>query len=81
MKPKRQRGVLRAVHIGLSFVMGFYVYAPLEELGDVRLIVQAVVFPALAVTGMWMWQQRRVNRWLRRGKRAEPPEPASLANG
>ncbi len=68
MKAKKQRNILRVVHLVLSFMLGVYIYAPPEETGDLRLICQVVLFPALTATGLWMWQQVRVNRWLRRGK-------------
>jgi hypothetical protein len=79
MKAKKQRGILRVVHLVLSGMLGVYIYAPPEETGDLRLICQLVLFPALLVTGLWMWQQARVNRWLRRGKPAAVPAAATEA--
>lgn len=77
MTAKKQRMVLRLIHLGISLVLGLYVYAPPEETGDLRAICQWILFPALTITGLWMWQQRRVNRLLRLGKPARPQVVAS----
>jgi hypothetical protein len=59
----------RGAHLLAATVLFAYVYAPLgTELEDV---VRFLVFPALALTGIAMWQAariRRAARSLRRGR-------------
>jgi thiosulfate reductase cytochrome b subunit len=58
-----QRKVQRVVHLAGAAILLAYVYAPLEaQLQDV---VRFVVFPALVVTGIAMWQAPRIRRTLK----------------
>ncbi len=73
---KRQRDVQRAVHIVGGLMLGVYVYVPL--LGGsapqfAAAAMQFVIFPAVAATGLLMWQLPRLRRLLktRRGKEVE----------
>jgi hypothetical protein len=59
----RLRRVQRRAHLLAAAVLLAYVYAPLgPELQDV---VRFAAFPALAVTGIAMWQAARIRRALR----------------
>ncbi len=64
MKAAQQRTFLRWVHLLGSGVIGTYVYAPWKEIAWFSLLTQAVVVPALVVTGLWMWQGARWKRKL-----------------
>jgi hypothetical protein len=61
--PGRLRRVQRRAHLLAAVVLLAYVYAPLgPELQDV---VRFAAFPALALTGIAMWQAARIRRTLR----------------
>lgn len=64
-----RRSVQRAVHLAGAVALGVFVYAPVGSTPLAVLLVQAVVFPALAVSGLLMWKGGRLRRWLgpRRG--------------
>jgi hypothetical protein len=63
MTPGKRRRVQRRVHLLAATVLLAYVYAPVgAELQDV---VRLAAFPALAVTGIAMWQAARIRRALR----------------
>ena len=62
--PAKLRRAQRRAHLLAAAVLLAYVYAPLEsELQDV---VRFAVFPALALTGIAMWQAPRIRRISRR---------------
>ena len=61
--PGQLRRVERRMHLFAGAVLLAYLYAPFgAELED---IIRFVVFPALALTGIAMWQAARVRRALR----------------
>ncbi len=59
------RSRLRLLHIVTGIAIGTYVYSPWSDLIWFDLAIKAGVLPALAVTGVWMWQQGRIRRWLK----------------
>jgi hypothetical protein len=68
MSPRKQRQAQRAAHLVAAGLLLAYVYAPLDaELEDV---VRFVVFPALVLTGVAMWQSGRIRRALRARRNA-----------
>ncbi len=75
MKPGKQRKLIRVFHLIAAGLTGFYVYAPIN--GTDRLMGKVIVFPALVVTGSWMWQQARVRRLLSRD-RTGPRQAATV---
>ena len=68
MNGKRQRDILRIIHLGSTVPLGFLVYAPTEEYGFIRPICQFLIIPLLSATGLWMWQQGRIRRLLGGGR-------------
>jgi hypothetical protein len=68
MSARKQRQAQRAAHLVAAGLLLAYVYAPLDaELEDV---VRFVVFPALVITGIGMWQSGRMRRALRARRHA-----------
>jgi hypothetical protein len=65
MSNHQLRTVLRWIHLigGLSF--GVFVYSPLRTNEAFTLLLQVVIIPVVLLSGLWMWQQARVSRWLR----------------
>jgi hypothetical protein len=54
------------MHLVLSLLLGAFVYSPLREVSAFAAVVQLIVFPAMTLSGVWMWQQGRIARWSRR---------------
>jgi hypothetical protein len=54
----------RLGHVALATVLGAYLYSPFGEAPAVELAMQAVVFPALVLSGLLMWKGHRVRRWF-----------------
>jgi hypothetical protein len=63
MTPGGQRRAQRAVHLLAAVVLFAHVYAPLG--GRLEDVIRFAVFPALALTGIAMWQSARIRRALR----------------
>jgi len=61
----KNRTRMRWVHIATGLVVGTYIYSPWSGLPWFDTAVKAVILPALALTGIWMWQQGRIRRWLK----------------
>jgi urease accessory protein UreF len=60
MTAAQQRKAQRVVHLAAALLLVAYLYAPLEaQLQDA---VRFIVLPALAVTGIAMWQAPRIRR-------------------
>lgn len=61
----RTRSIQRVVHLLFAVVLGVYLYSPLSDVGAVELLVQVVVFPGLALSGVLLWKGGRLRRWYR----------------
>lgn len=72
MTAAQQRRVQRGVHLAAGFLLIAYVYGPLAA--PFQDAVRFVALPALAVTGIAMWQAPRIRR-LRRRLGAERGRP------
>lgn len=59
-----QRTTARAVHLVAALALGAFVYAPVEYVEPVRLLLQVLVVPAATLTGLFLWQQAAVRRRL-----------------
>ena len=55
MQPRSQRTALRTVHLVGAALIGTYLYSPWSDVAWFALLNQAVVFPGLALSGLWMW--------------------------
>ena len=65
---RRLRGAQRAAHLLGALMLAVYVYLPLIGGPAPRVVeglVQAVVFPLVAATGLLMWQLPRLRKRLR----------------
>lgn len=58
------RSLHHTAHLLLAVVLGIYLYSPLSGAID-ELLVQAVVFPGLVLSGLFMWKGHTLRRWLR----------------
>lgn len=55
MQPRNQRTAVRTAHLIGAASIGTYLYSPWSDIVWFALLNQAVIFPALAVSGLWMW--------------------------
>ena len=58
------RTILRLIHIAAGMFMVGYVYKFHADANATR-VAQRVVIPAIAASGLWLWQQGRIVRWAR----------------
>ena len=67
------RTILRWIHIAAGIFLVGYVYKFHADANATR-VAQFVVVPTIAGSGLWLWQQGRIVRWMRR-----TPSPTSEA--
>jgi hypothetical protein len=79
MTPGRQRRAQRAVHLLAAVVLFAYVYAPLGSRHED--IVRFAALPALALTGIAMWQSARIRRALRSRRGTGREQTTERPNG
>ena len=77
LTPGELRRVQRGVHLLAAIVLFAYVYVPSAPLEDV---VRLVVFPALALTGVAMWQAARIRRALGAARGTPHKRPVGTKN-
>ena len=65
-RKRTTRTLLRWTHVLVGFLIGVLVYTPARDDEAFVLLMQAVVVPVVALTGLWMWQQARIRRVYRR---------------
>ena len=68
MSNKQLRNVVRLVHLLVAAFMAVFIYSPLRLDPTVTLIAQDVVVPGVALSGLVMWQQPTVVKFLNRGR-------------
>lgn len=68
MSNKTFRNVIRLIHLAIAACMAIFIYSPLRLDSAFATAVQIVVVPLVAITGMVMWQQPRVLKFLNGGK-------------
>jgi hypothetical protein len=69
LKPQRQRTLSRALHLVGAGLIGTFVYAPPSVSAGMQPVIAFVVIPVLAVSGLFIWQQARITRFLRKPPR------------
>lgn len=61
-----QRSIARWIHIIFGIPILGYIYSPFKDLPEYAPVVRYVAFPAIALTGVWMWKgaafQRRLTK-------------------
>jgi hypothetical protein len=60
------RRALRWTHIVTAIVLGTFLYSPLAADPAFAAVTKFVAFPAMALTGLAMWQQGRIGRLMKR---------------
>lgn len=62
-KHSHLRNQLRLIHIFASVFLGAFIYSPWRNNPTFLMIMSFIIFPAVAVTGLWMWQAKRIKIW------------------
>jgi len=66
MKAATERKIMRWVHIVISIPIVGFIYGPVSEMYYPALSVKFVFFPALVLSGLWMWKGHIVrHRFMR----------------
>lgn len=66
MTPRLFRRALRWIHLIGGIIVGTYLYSPWSENALFSIVTLYGVVPILGLTGIAMWQQGRLNGFLRR---------------
>lgn len=62
MSNATRRSILRWIHIILSIPIAGYIYSPFEVIPNYAPATRFVFFPAIALTGLWMWKGHLLRR-------------------
>ncbi|HEX4284676.1 MAG TPA: hypothetical protein VHZ28_06255 [Terracidiphilus sp.] len=57
-----QRIVCRTIHLILSIPIMGYIYSPFDKIPGYAFPTRYVFFPAIVITGLWMWKGHVVRR-------------------
>lgn len=77
MGKRRTRLAIRIVHLTIGAALGLMVYLPVSWSAGLKLALMVVGVPLAVLSGVYLGQQGRIRRWLRRS-RAEPVERARV---
>ena len=69
MSNKNLRNVIRIVHLIAAATFAMYFYSPIAGNETLKLIIQFVTLPSIALTGLALWQQAYLNKLLNRNAR------------
>ena len=61
---KKIRTILRWTHIVLGLVIMCYVYSPFHTYAGFRLFVKFFAVPVIALTGLWIWKFKPLNKFF-----------------
>jgi hypothetical protein len=61
---RRQRIVMRWLHISVGSLLATYVYLPPGSASWLRWTLMLAGVPAVSLTGVWMWKQAALRRIL-----------------
>ena len=69
MTNKGFRKTLRWLHIAVGVMLILFVYSPLSGVSWYALTVQIIAIPLVGLSGMALWQQSKLNLWVKRRQR------------
>jgi D-alanyl-lipoteichoic acid acyltransferase DltB (MBOAT superfamily) len=62
MKETTKRSIFRSVHLALSIPIIGYIYSPFDVIPGYAPATRFVFFPAMVLSGLWMWKGHTVRR-------------------
>ena len=68
MNVSAMRRFLTWGHFLASLIIGTYLYSPLSADPVFAAVTMYIVFPLMALSGLWMWNMGRILKWLRASK-------------
>ena len=68
MTAPQARNAIRWAHITMALAVGTYIYNPWASIEAFASLTKWLVFPALAGSGLGLWQGHRALRWLKGAK-------------
>jgi hypothetical protein len=64
MRDATQRSIIRSIHLALSIPIIGYIYSPFDLIPDYAPATRFVFFPAMLLSGLWMWKGHVVRRFI-----------------
>ncbi len=64
MKASIERQLIRWLHLIASVPIVGFIYGPVAEIPQAVFAIRWVIFPAVVLSGLWLWQGFRVKKWL-----------------
>jgi hypothetical protein len=64
MSTDTKRTAARWIHILFSIPIIGYIYSPFDQLPNYAPVTRYIAFPAIALTGLWMWKGHLVRRLI-----------------
>jgi hypothetical protein len=64
MKDSTKRSIVRWMHLVFSIPIFGYIYSPFKDLPNYAPVVRYVAFPAIALSGLWMWKGHLLRRLI-----------------
>jgi hypothetical protein len=61
-----ERKIIRWFHIIASIPVVGYIYGPVADIPQAAWMVKMLLFPLVALSGLWMWKGHVVKRWVKR---------------
>jgi hypothetical protein len=55
---RKQRKMIRIIHLIGAGAIGTFVYSPFSDVEWFKLIMQVLIIPSLALTGLWLWKPK-----------------------
>ena len=65
MKASAERKLIRWIHILFSIPLIGYLYGPVATKPYAAFATRWVFFPAVVVSGLWMWKGHITKKWFR----------------
>jgi D-alanyl-lipoteichoic acid acyltransferase DltB (MBOAT superfamily) len=66
MKEATHRLIFRSIHLTLSIPIIGYIYSPFDVIPGYAPATRFVFFPAMLLSGLWMWKGHVVRRLFRK---------------
>ena len=64
MKETTKRSIVRGAHLVLSIPIIGYIYSPFDEIPNYAPATRFVFFPAMLLSGLWMWKGHVLRRLI-----------------
>jgi hypothetical protein len=66
MKAATERKIIRWFHMIASIPIIGLIYGPVRNIPNAVSAIQWIIFPAIVLSGLWLWKGHFVKKWWRR---------------